>query len=95
MSAYLIVDIDVHDHDAYETYRSKVPGIIDRFGGEYIVRGGAPENTEGDWSSERIVVLRFPDRKAARQSLASEDYAPIKAIRHASATSRGLLVDGF
>lgn len=95
MSAYLIVDIDVHDQAAYEKYRERVPDVIGKFGGEYIVRGGHPEQTEGDWNSGRIVVLRFPDRDAARRFLASDEYAPLKAIRHASAVSQGLLVDGL
>lgn len=95
MSAYLIVDIDVHDEAAYDTYRQQVPAVIEKYGGEYVVRGGAPENTEGDWHSERIVILRFADRQAATDFLNSPDYAPLLRIRQANASSRGLIVDGF
>ena len=95
MSAYLIVDIDVHDEEAYDEYRRQVPDVVEQFGGEYVVRGGSPETAEGGWDSSRIVVLRFPDRDAARQFLDSAAYAPLKAIRHANADSRSLLVDGL
>jgi uncharacterized protein (DUF1330 family) len=95
MSAYLIVDIDVKNDTAYETYRQQVPAVIEKYGGEFLVRGGKPENTEGDWQSERIIIARFPDRQAARDFLNSPDYAPLLRIRQANATSRGLIVDGF
>ncbi len=94
MSAYLIVDIAVNDEAAYENYRQQVPAVIDKYGGTYVVRGGAPETTEGDWTSERMVILRFADRDAARRFLDSPDYAPLYRIRAANATSRGVLVDG-
>ena len=40
MSAYLIANVDVHDADAYEAYRSRTGAIVERHGGEFIVRGG-------------------------------------------------------
>ncbi len=95
MPALLIVDIDVHDADSYQEYVAAVPDIIKRHGGTYLVRGGDPEPTEGDWQSSRIVILEFPDRAAARAFLQSEEYAPFLAIRHKAATSRGILVDGI
>ena len=94
MSALLIVDIDVHDPQAYQEYIAAVPDIIQRHGGTYLVRGGSPETTEGEWQCARLVILEFPDRAAARAFLASEEYAPFMAIRHRVASSRGILVDG-
>ena len=40
MTAYWIVDINITDPAAFETYKAKVPGIIARNGGEYLVVGG-------------------------------------------------------
>ena len=47
----MIVDVNIHDVDAYEIYKSQVTPIIEKFGGEYLVRGGAHEVLENDlWS---------------------------------------------
>jgi uncharacterized protein (DUF1330 family) len=94
MAAYLIVDIDVHDPDTYQTYAGQVPPLVARHGGEYLVRGGQLETVEGDWAPKRVVVLRFPDDAAARAFIEDPDYAPVKALRHAAATSQMVLVQG-
>lgn len=94
MAAYLIIDITVHDPPTYDEYRQLVPPIVARHGGQYVVRGGDPRNVEGDWAPTRLVVLSFADRAAALGFLDDPEYAPIKAMRHAAATSQGIVVDG-
>ena len=47
MSAYVIAEIDITDPAAYEDYRRRVPEVIARYGGKYIVRGGKVEALEG------------------------------------------------
>jgi uncharacterized protein (DUF1330 family) len=49
MAAYLLVDLEIHDPDGFQEYRSRVPEYIARHGGEYLVRGGEFEVIEGDW----------------------------------------------
>jgi hypothetical protein len=41
MSAYMIVNVDLHDPAAYDAYKQAVPALIARHGGEPLVRGGA------------------------------------------------------
>lgn len=94
MTAYLIAMIDVHDEHAYEDYRDKVPALIAKHGGRFIVRGGAAEVVEGAWPPGRIVVLEFPDYAAAQAFVADPDYQPVAAIRHRTASSHLWLVDG-
>lgn len=53
MSAYLIVNLEVKDATAYERYKSEVPGLIRKHGGEYLVRGGKCEVIEDDWQRQR------------------------------------------
>ena len=95
MSAYLIVDINVHDTDAYQDYVRQVPAFIAKHGGTYLVRGGETEIFEGNWRPGRVVVLRFPDMAAAKAFVNDPDYARVAAIRHAAATTNGVLVEGF
>jgi len=94
MTAYLIATMDVHDGAAYEEYRDKVPAMIAKHGGAYIVRGGAADIVEGSWPAGRIVVLEFPDYAAGRAFLGDPAYQPIATIRHRTATSHIWLVDG-
>ena len=93
-AAYVIVDIEVHDPEAYEEYKRLAPAAVAACGGEYLVRGGEAEVFEGDWQPRRLVVLRFPDRERARAWLDSEAYAPARAIRHRSAATNMVAADG-
>lgn len=95
MSAYLIVDIKVHDPESYQEYVRRVPALIAKHGGTYLVRGGDAEVFEGAWELGRLVVLQFPDMVAAKAFINDPEYAPVAAIRHAAATTDGVLVEGF
>ena len=95
MPAYLVVDVQVHDPARYEEYKGLAPASIARYGGRYVVRGGSTETLEGDWRPGRLVLLEFPDLEMARAWWASEEYAPAKAIRQATAHTRMVLVEGL
>ena len=94
MAAYIIANIDLKDAEAYKPYQAGVPAIIRKHGGEYLVRGGPLEVMEGSWPDMRIVVLKFPDRAAAKAFLDDPEYQPFKAIRHRVAQTDLLIVDG-
>lgn len=94
MSAYVVVDIHVHDPVRYEEYKRQAAPSVAAFGGRYLVRGGAVTKLEGDWTPGRFVILEFPSAARAKEWWGSELYAPIKAIRHATAETRMILVDG-
>ena len=96
MSAYLIVDTKITDPEAYETYKAQARPIAERFGGEYVARGGALTVLEDDlWTPTRLVIIRFPDVEAARRFADSPDYAPVKAIRHGAAKCTLAIVEGL
>ncbi len=94
MSAYVIVDIEVHDPDRYEEYKKMAFATVSAYDGEYVVRGGRAEGLEGDWEPRRVVMLRFPSFERAKEWWASKDYAPAKALRQATADSRMMVVEG-
>ena len=93
MTAYVVVDIDVRDPVRYEEYKRQALASVTAFGGRYLVRGGAVTKLEGDWTPGRFVVLEFPTAQRAREWWDSPLYAPIKAIRHATARTKMILVD--
>jgi uncharacterized protein (DUF1330 family) len=95
MPAYIIVEVDIHDPEQYEDYKKLTPGSLQPYDGKFIVRGGAAENLEGDWQPKRIVVLEFPSVERAKAWWASEGYAPAKALRQRTSTTRMIVVEGF
>lgn len=94
MPAYVIANIQVNDPVRYEDYRRLVPPSIEKYGGRFVVRGGAVEALEGDWRPGRLVILEFPSVEQARAWWSSPDYSEARAIRQATSTGTLLLVEG-
>ena len=94
MAAYIIAEVEVTDPDGYERYKPIVQQTLGRYGGRFLVRGGAAEALEGA-APKRIVILEFPDAAAARAWYRSEEYAPGLKLRLAAARSRLILAEGL
>jgi uncharacterized protein (DUF1330 family) len=94
MSAYVVVQIDIHDPETYEHYKALAPPSIAAYGGRYVVRGGASEVLEGSWRPPRLVMLEFPTVAQARAWWRSPEYAPAKALRQRCASTEMLLIEG-
>jgi uncharacterized protein (DUF1330 family) len=94
MPAYVVVEITVHDPEAYERYKQLATPSIPAYGGRYLVRGGAVETLEGSWHPPRFVVLEFPSPERARAWWSSPEYAPAKALRQTCAGTEMVLVEG-
>ncbi len=90
MPTYLIADITVHDPEGYKEYAAKVPSLIEKHGGKYLVRGGTTEVLEGDWIPARLIVIQFPSRRAALSFYNDPVYEPLKKVR--ISTSSGNLI---
>lgn len=95
MAAYLIADIEVTDRDGFAEYQQGVPATIAAHGGRYLVRGGASELLEGNWSPKRTVVLEFPSMAQLKAWYASPEYRPLIAIRERTTRSNLVIVEGI
>ncbi len=95
MTAYVILDINVHDPVQYEEYKKLSPASIATYGGKFIVRGGKTETLEGDWSPSRLVVLQFESVERAKAWINSEEYREARAMRHKTSTSQAVVVEGL
>ena len=95
MSAYVIVEIEIHDPVEYDEYKKLTPASIAAYDGKFVVRGAQTETLEGDWHPQRIVVLEFPSVERAKQWWNSEEYATAKSIRQRTAKTKMLVVEGF
>jgi uncharacterized protein (DUF1330 family) len=94
MAAYVVVEIEVVDAERYEDYKRIVPPSLAAYGGKFLVRGGAVETLEGDWSPKRLVILEFPSVERAKEWWGSSEYAEAKALRQATARTRMIVVEG-
>jgi len=73
MTAYAIVQVDVKDADEYAKYAALAGPAVEKFGGEFLARGGAVEVMEGT-TRDRCVIVKFPDMDTARTFYHSPDY---------------------
>lgn len=95
MPAYVLVEVEVTDPIEYEEYKKLTPASIAAYDGKFIVRGGKTDSLEGDWNPQRIVVLQFPSVERAKEWWGSEAYAKAKSIRHRTAKTKMLVVEGL
>ena len=94
MSGFAIFNIDVKKPEEYKEYVEKVKPIAEKFGGDYIIRGGETKIVEGNWSYPRTVVIKFPSFQKALDWYNSEEYEPIKQIRLDNSVSNGIIIKG-
>lgn len=92
--AYLLVELNVTDPEGFQAYANKVPGTIEQHGGSIIANDEA-DTIEGEAPNGRVIVLKFANVSDAQAWLKSPDYVAIKGIRHETATTRQLLVEGL
>ncbi len=95
MPAYLIARIEVTDWSRYKEYTNQTPGVIARYGGKFIVRGGQVLSLEGPPENGRVVVIEFPSLEQAQVFYSSPEYKKVKALRAGAATGQFIAVEGI
>ena len=94
MAGYVLADVDVTDPDKFGEYRDAVEPTVEKYGGRYIVRGGANEVVEGTWMPNRLVVIQFESLERAKEWYYSDEYRGPMGLRHESAISNVVIVEG-
>lgn len=94
MAAYLIAEIEVNDPEGFKKYQAEVPGTVAKYGGTYLVRGGAVTPVEGGWAPSRVVVIEFPNMATLKKWYESEDYQSIIAFRTSASDGKVIFVEG-
>jgi uncharacterized protein (DUF1330 family) len=95
MTAYVIVDVEVTDPERYKRYKDMAKPVVEAFGGQYLARAGRTETLEGDWAPTRLVILQFPSVEQAQTWVNSEEYRPARELRHATARTRMVVIEGY
>jgi uncharacterized protein (DUF1330 family) len=90
---YWIGHVDVTDPEGYKAYMNADMAPLGKFGGRFLVRGGAREVPEGKVRN-RTVVLEFPSYDAALSCYRSLDYQAAKELRNGKAEFDLVVVEG-
>ena len=93
MPAYMIARITVTDPEDYAGYARQTAALAERFGGRFLVKGGAMTQLEGE-GPDRHVVVAFPDRAAAEAWYASPEYQAILPIALRASRRDLVIVEG-
>lgn len=91
MAIYLILDNEIHDHQAYNRYKAAVKPMVQAAGGEYLTRDGQVDVLVGDWNPDRVVIFKWPDQAKLEAFMGSEEYRPWKELRESVTTTRTLV----
>lgn len=96
MAAYLIVDTKLTNPELYELYKLRAKPLIERYGGEYLARGGKMSVMEDTlWTPSRMVLVKFPSVQVAETCFQSDEYQDILKISKQSADRTCVIVEGI
>lgn len=95
MSAYVIAQIKWEDPASRDQYVAAFYPVFERHGGTLLAAtDDLTEILEGTWQLPGTVIMRFPSTDHARAWLSDPDYQAAAQIRHCSALTNLVLVEG-
>src|SRR3982074_2327610 len=95
MPAYWLARCRIDDPVKYKQYTDLVPGIIAKFGGKVLARGGRYKIVEGPEDFQRFVVIEFSSLEKAALCHASPEYQAAAGFRRAGGgVVEQVIVDG-
>ena len=96
MAAYLVVDTLLDNPELYEEYKLLAKPLVEKFGGEYLARGGNMTLKETDlWTPTRLVLIRFADAETANRFYDSREYQEVLQISKKSARRTMIVLEGL
>ena len=94
MAAYMIARVDVTNWDKYQEYMKVTPGLIEKYDGKFIARGGDLVTLEEPEESQRIVIVEFPTLEKVKAFYNSPEYQDAKRLRAGAATAQFIAISG-
>ena len=90
---YWIARVDVRDTERYKDYVAAGKLAFDKYGANFLARGGAFAELEGT-ARGRNVVIEFPSLQHAVDCYNSPEYQIAAKIRHEAADAEMVVVEG-
>ena len=95
MHGYILVDVNIKDMKGFMEYASRIPDLIEKHGGRYIVKGVEPYVVrDGSDVPQYVVVIEFPSADAADAFIDERSKSELIEIFNRSTSGRILRVEG-
>jgi uncharacterized protein (DUF1330 family) len=95
MHGYIVVDVNIKDMKGFMEYASRIPDLIEKHGGRYIVKGAEPKVIrENNDTPKFLVVIEFPSVEAADNFIDERSRSELIEIFNRSTEGRILRVEG-
>ena len=87
--ALMLAELEIRDLTGFADYGTQVIPMLERWGGE-VLAAAIPEPTpiEGEPTGRALVVHSWPSVNRFREFYNSEEYQPLKVLRHRASDSR-------
>lgn len=94
MAAYFLVEItEIIDAAAYGEYIAGVKDIVERNGGEYVVRSDRVSMFSGGPCPVRVILIKFKDKDTIEKCFGSDEYKRIAPLREVSTRANGFIIE--
>ncbi len=94
MFGYVIAQVNIINEESYKEYVKKTTPIVNKYGGEFIIRGGKYLKVLGNWNYMRTVVIKFPSYEKAIEWYNSNEYIPVRKIREDNSEGNVIIIEG-
>lgn len=88
IGSYLVIDTEVVDQAVFSNFAAKIYEVVVVSGGRVLMRGGEVEAVEGDWTTERLVIVAFERDQGAREFVRSAEYSASQELRSRAVRSK-------
>lgn len=95
MSYYFIVNIYLKEKskpEEYKDYIDLVKPIVEKYGGEYLVRTDEITYLTDDYTPDRIIIIRFKDIHSLNKCFDSKEYKQIENKRTGFVRSEAVVI---
>jgi len=72
----------------------RVPEVVEKYGGRYLVRGGEVTPLSGDWNPERVIIVEFETVERLQRCFRSAEYLELAPLKEQSTVSKAIIVEG-
>lgn len=91
----MVIEAKIDDLDRFMEYARQAAKLVEQFGGHYIIRGAEPVSLEGEWPTQKkLVISKWHTQQDALAFWNSPEYAKLKKIRLGTARVRVTLFEG-
>jgi len=95
MQGFIVVDVNIKNMDGFMEYASRIPELIEKYQGKYIVKRAEPKIIrEGPDIPQYLVVIEFPSVELADEFIEARAKTDLIDIFNRSTEGRVIRVEG-